>query len=254
MGTIWDSNMRTCDEIGMYLSDLEMAALTVFICFALYYAFKRKIYDFMKLLIILCLIADIGTAFLATGLALETDSIYHEDHKYFVARMIGWNTLIFNLPTNLMHWLFAFKYWVISVEVPRVLAGEVSKDDQKKRERIYLTFNIFMCLVNVVFCVWISIARYQLSIQSAGQPAPVSTVNKVSDLYHVVTGLILVAAIFFADSLRRIKKSVAKNPEMVANETTMKLHLTILLLHTVTFTIAATLVFRAFKNPTTLML
>jgi|688.fasta_scaffold321656_1 hypothetical protein len=34
----------------------------------------------------------------------------------------------------------------------------------------------------------------------------------------------------------------------------MRLHITILILHTVTFTIASTLVFRAFKSPTALNL
>lgn len=73
MGIILDTNMRTCDEIGMYLTVTEMVGLTVMMSYFLYYAFKRKIYNFMKLLIFLCLIADIGTALLSIGLALETD-------------------------------------------------------------------------------------------------------------------------------------------------------------------------------------
>lgn len=78
--------------------------------------------------------------------------------------------------------------------------------------------------------------------------------NLVSDIYHVVTGLMLVSALFFADALRRIKRSLKKNPKLVANQTTMTLHMTILLTHTVTFTVAAMLVFRAFKYPTPLNL
>jgi hypothetical protein len=73
MGIILDTNMRTCDEIGMYLTVTEMVGLTAMMSYFLYYAFKRKIYNFMKLLIFLCLIADIGTALLSIGLALETD-------------------------------------------------------------------------------------------------------------------------------------------------------------------------------------
>jgi hypothetical protein len=119
------------------------------------------------------------------------------------------------LPTNLLHWLFAFKYWVISVEVPLALTGQIKK--KASRERLYFIFNILMILVNVAFCIWVSIERYRLSIQSAGQKAPVSLVNEVSDLYHVVTGLMLVSALFFADALRRIKKSLTTNPNLIQN-------------------------------------
>jgi hypothetical protein len=78
MGVLWDTNMRTCDEIGMYITVTEMLLLTVVMTYFLYYAFKRKIYNFMKLLIFLCLIADVGTALLSIGLALETDPIFHQ--------------------------------------------------------------------------------------------------------------------------------------------------------------------------------
>jgi hypothetical protein len=215
MGSLWDKNMRTSDEIGMYMTVIEMSILSVVMCWVLHYAFKHKMYAFMKWLILLCLIADVGTAFLSVGLALETDPTYHADNEIFVARLIGWNTLLFNLPTNLLHWLFAFKYWVISVEVPLVLTNQIQK--KASRERLYFAFNLFMIALNVGFCIWVSIERYQLSIQSAGHPAPVSQVNEVSDLYHVVTGLMLVSALFFADALRRIKKSLKTNPHLVQN-------------------------------------
>lgn len=215
MGSLWDSNMRTSDEIGMYITVVEMTGLTVVMCMVMHYAFKKNMYSFMKWLIFLCLIADIGTALLSIGLALETDPVFHAEHEYFVARLIGWDTLLFNLPTNLLHWLFAFKYWVISVEVPLALTGQIKK--KANRERLYFIFNIFMILVNVAFCIWVSIERYRLSIQSAGQKAPVSLVNEVSDLYHVVTGLMLVSALFFADALRRIKKSLTTNPNLIQN-------------------------------------
>jgi len=163
MGVIWDTNMRTCDEIGMYLTVTEMLGLSVIMSYYLYYAFNRKIYNFMKLLIFLCLIADIGTAFLSIGLALETDPVYHKNHEVFVARLIGFDTLLFNLPTNLLHWVFAFKYWVISIEVPIALSSQAIKQ-QKTKENLYMALNLFMIAVNSFFCIWVSIERYKLSI------------------------------------------------------------------------------------------
>lgn len=163
MGALWDSNMRTCDEIGMYFTVIEMVVLSIGLAFVLRWAFKKDIYNFMKLLIFLCLIADIGTAFLSIGLALETDYEFHKNNKLFVANLIGWDTLVFNTPTNLMHWLFAYKYWVISIEVPNALSKETIMR-QNVRERLYLGLNIFMISINVFFCIWVSTARYQLSV------------------------------------------------------------------------------------------
>ena len=159
---LWDMNMRLSDEIGMYLTVLEMGTLTIVMCYVLYLAFKKRVYFFMKGLIILCIIADVGTGLLSIGLALETDPVYHEDHQVFVARTIGWDTLLFNWPTNLLHWFFGFKYWVISIEVPLALSGKIQ--NQQKRERFYMILNIFMIVLNTLPCFWVSVARYKLSI------------------------------------------------------------------------------------------
>jgi hypothetical protein len=158
MVKIYDANMRGTDEVGMYLTVVEMTALTIIMIWVLYFAFKKKLYSFMKILILLCILADIGTGMLSVGLALETDPIYHKSHESFVAHLIGWNTFWFNWPTNLLHWMFGFKYWVISVEVPLVLGGKI--ENQRSREMWYMTLNVFMIVVNTFFCVWVSLARY----------------------------------------------------------------------------------------------
>jgi hypothetical protein len=121
MVKIYDANMHGTDEVGMYITVIEMTVLTIIMIWVLYFAFKKKLYSFMKILILLCILADIGTGMLSVGLALETDPIYHKNHESFVAQLIGWNTFWFNWPTNLLHWMFGFKYWVISVEVPLAL-------------------------------------------------------------------------------------------------------------------------------------
>ena len=79
-----------------------------------------------------------------------------------LATLIGWNTFLFNFPTNLLHWLFGYKYWVISVEVPLALSGEIK--DRRSREHFYTALNVIMILINFVFCVWVSIKRYDLSV------------------------------------------------------------------------------------------
>jgi len=73
MVKIYDANMRESDEVGMYLTVVEMTALTIIMVWVLYFAFKKKLYSFMKILILFCILADIGTGLLSVGLALETD-------------------------------------------------------------------------------------------------------------------------------------------------------------------------------------
>ena len=73
----YDENMRLSDEIGMYITVSEMVCLTIFMVGLLVYAIKKKLYAFMKVLIILCIFANIGTALISVGVALETDNTYH---------------------------------------------------------------------------------------------------------------------------------------------------------------------------------
>lgn len=106
-----------------------------------------------------------------------------------------------------------------------------------------------MIVINSFFCIWLSIERYYLSTESSGQKAPVEQVSKVSDLYHIVTGLMLFSALVLGDALRRIRKALTTNPHLLQNQTTMMLHVSILSVHTLTFSVASALVFRAFANP-----
>ena len=47
------------------------------------------------------------------------------------------------------------------------------------------------------------------------EAAPIELVSIVSDLNHVVTGLLFISAMFLADALRRIKKSLTTNPHLI---------------------------------------
>ena len=60
----------------------------------------------------------------------------------------------------------------------------------------------------------------------------------------------LVSAIVLADALRRILSSLRQNPLLQANEKIMWLHIVMLVLHTVVFSVSAFFVFRAFADPT----
>jgi hypothetical protein len=42
MVKIYDANMRATDEVGMYLTVVEMTALTIIMIWVLYFAFKKN--------------------------------------------------------------------------------------------------------------------------------------------------------------------------------------------------------------------
>lgn len=65
--------------------------------------------------------------------------------------------MLFNGGTLLLHWLFSFKYWVISFEIPKVLQtnGPVFKSSETK----YKIYNAFGITINMLFCVWVAVRR-----------------------------------------------------------------------------------------------
>lgn len=75
-------------------------------------------------------------------------------------------TLFFNAGSNVVHWLFAYKYWVISREIPKALRIS-NPSELKSSEKKYNVVNIIGLLINLLFCIWLAIRRGQLSYQSA---------------------------------------------------------------------------------------
>ena len=53
---------------------------------------------------------------------------------------------------NSVHWLFGFKYWVISKEMPKVVEG--NQKNYKKNEKCYKIINIIGLIVNLTMSAW----------------------------------------------------------------------------------------------------
>ncbi len=79
------------------------------------YRFRYLLY-----LCIILIVTDISTALLAIGIGLENTAVHVEKTKQ-LAIEVGFTTFFFNGGNLLLHWLFSFKYWVISQEIPKVL-------------------------------------------------------------------------------------------------------------------------------------
>ena len=104
----------------MIISTAYMLSLTVVLCLTMYRVCQSETsFRFLVRMIVLLLITDTTTVLLTIGLWLETTG-YHAMYAYQLAWVIGLTTFTFNWGQNLMNWFFAFKYWIIAYEVPRL--------------------------------------------------------------------------------------------------------------------------------------
>jgi hypothetical protein len=120
-----------------------------------------------------------------------------------------------------MYWMFGFKYWVISMKVPRMIAvsKEGSEGNHKRicSEAKYEVLNWVGILVNLGFCLAIGWKRGILEYDSAfGQPSH-ELAALVITFYMIVTFLLIVSAVFLSDALRRLKNSFSKDKILVVN-------------------------------------
>ena len=107
-----------------------------------------------------------------------------------------------------MHWLFSFKYWVISREVPKLFESK----QISFKEGSYRMINTIGCLVNIVPCLLIAYFRGKLTVDSANMNTPsVALINTLQGLYFCCTALQLVSGIVLADALRRIMTALKEN-------------------------------------------
>ena len=84
-----------------------------------------------------------------------------------------------------MHWEFGFEYWVISVEVPRLLNGQTPKAGQ---ERCYKILNAIVVTINFLACAFVATARGMLTASlKPNEPANPIIVDYVKYSYNSIT-------------------------------------------------------------------
>ena len=119
-----------------------------------------------------------------------------------------------------MYWLFGYKYWVIAIEVPRLIsAGEEEKLNHKSicSEVRYEAFNWVVIIVNLFFCLWAGWKRGVIENASLFSNVSPQLGNTVMTLYTIISFLLVISACFLADALRRLKKSFNKDSRLVVN-------------------------------------
>ena len=94
--------------------------------------------------------------------------------------LIGFSIFIFYFVSNLMYWLFGFKYWVISIEIPQLISNqeaelfnsnkEIVRSERFCSETKYNLLNAIGIFINLFFCVLVAIKRAKLSYDMAEPP------------------------------------------------------------------------------------
>ena len=70
----------------------------------------------------LCVVQNFVTLFLSMSDYLEESEIYQKKTT-LVAWLVAIAVFLWFFMSIMIYWLFGFKYWVISIEVPRYLNG-----------------------------------------------------------------------------------------------------------------------------------
>jgi len=147
---------------------------------------------------------------------------------------------------NLIYWLYGFKYWIISIEVP---------DAYKKRERCKLSKNSYKLIswtgvfVNFALCFAIAYQRYYLSLAIAYGTASGTMFDTQLNLQLSADGLLAISAIFLADALRRLKNEFSQNSKFVENRQTMCLHVYVIFGHSLVLIATQFVLIYSVKHP-----
>lgn len=66
----------------------------------------------------ICIIQDIETSQFELTQYLESDKTFRDNNVQLVTLGVSSSIFFFFFTNNLIYWLYGFKYWVISIEVP----------------------------------------------------------------------------------------------------------------------------------------
>jgi hypothetical protein len=108
------------------------------------YVFKHSAFSWVRMMFILCILQNVSTLYLSFGDYFE-ESYYSVTNTEAVAWVISTACFFFFFVTILIYWLFGFKYWIISREVPRFLEGSsgMAVSEQKYRNINLIVISVF---------------------------------------------------------------------------------------------------------------
>jgi hypothetical protein len=226
-----------------YYALVMCGLMSVYSLWAFVYVMVKTKFKWVQFMIGICLLQNLNTIYLMKVQSFERTA-WHKEHRPLEFVFIFVGIFFFYFTSNLMYWLFGFKYWVMAIEVPLLIENqqEQQRDLDETREivhikrfwteRRYNVLNWIGTAINLLICLYVGYRRAYVSYLSSFGPVPRSQTASLIEGYCICTGLLFVSAFFLADALRRLKKSFDKDRRLQINHRTMCLHATALFIHT----------------------
>ena len=157
--TEWDKWV----EIG---SNIILGIALVLFTSATIYIWKKTEFSWVRKMFVLNVWLTFISIRMAFGDWLE-ESWWNYEYSILTALNISTACFLFFFVTILIYWLFGFKYWVISIEVPKFING---KSEMSLSERKYKLINYCFIAFFGSVCAAACTLRYIVAMQFVGRP------------------------------------------------------------------------------------
>lgn len=221
--------MARSDEIAFYYTITLCGLMTIYSAYYFAWAMLKTAFKWVKLMLFLCVAQSASDLLFGVSLYLETIASWHDSHvegeHYFVMLAVFLEYFL----QNVTYWLFGFKYWVVSIEMSRFLKPAEEKGEKAKgcicTESKYNAVSTVVIAINLVACIAIGWGRGMLDYWMVFPQGPSEHLtNTVIVLYLTVSGLLVIAACFLADALRRLKQQFNSDKRIEQDKKVMSLH------------------------------
>lgn len=140
---------------------------------------------------------------------------------------------------DLIYWWFSFKYWVTSIEVPKLMnevdmevRGRMSEIKQRFwTETRYKILNAIMIVLSIIAATGAGWTKgLETYYKTVGIPENIKTARKLFQWANTV--VLMIAAGFLFDGIRRIRKQFQSDKRFKVNNFTIFLYILLTLFHT----------------------
>ena len=153
-----DTTPNSYDKVSLWVTLPMMAIMTVYSTYWLIQVLKNSTFRWVQFMLFLCVVQNLNSFW--EGVLYYTEvSPWHASHPRAQSIMYSITVFLFYFLSNLIYWLFGFKYWVISIEVPKAF----NKSEKSSNLRISQnTYNIVKWAgigFNFVLCFFVAFYR-----------------------------------------------------------------------------------------------
>ena len=169
---------------------LAMVAMCVALIYTILLAKRDKRSDFWITLCALLYAIDCSVILLSLLYAAEDANVL----EGWLAFFIGLCNCVFNSASNLVHWAFAFKYHIISREIPKSIIGIVDHDAVKR----YKYANYGATVICLGLGIYAGVVRgiYAKYIDSRELAREALLGEILCTVWQLICGIVLTEAIF----------------------------------------------------------